>query len=87
MRCMTSEPAPLPAMIGTSPATMTATVIAFGRTRVPRGDRLVIRPAERAAEGGGERGVDVEPFGDAHAVALRSSVSTGPAFGAWPRHL
>lgn len=35
MRCITSEPAPVPIMIGMRPATMTATVIAFGRTRKP----------------------------------------------------
>lgn len=30
---MTSDPVPLPIMMGTRPAMMTATVIAFGRTR------------------------------------------------------
>ena len=33
IRCMTSDPVPLPIMIGTRPATMIVTVIAFGRTR------------------------------------------------------
>ena len=33
MRCMTSEPVPVPMKIGIRPATMTATVMALGRTR------------------------------------------------------
>src|SRR6185295_16816832 len=33
MRCITSEPVPVPHMIGSKPASTTATVIAFGRTR------------------------------------------------------
>jgi hypothetical protein len=36
IRCMTSEPVPAPIMIGTRPAMITATVIAFGRTRMHR---------------------------------------------------
>ena len=33
MRLITSEPAPVPHSMGNSPAIITATVIAFGRTR------------------------------------------------------
>lgn len=33
MRRITSEPVPLPHMIGSNPAMMTATVMAIGRTR------------------------------------------------------
>ena len=33
MRLMASEPVPVPIKIGISPANITATVIAFGRTR------------------------------------------------------
>ena len=33
IRCMISEPVPLPHMTGSSPAMMTATVIAIGLTR------------------------------------------------------
>ncbi len=33
MRCITSEPVPLPNMMGSRPAMITATVIAIGRTR------------------------------------------------------
>ena len=40
MRCMTSEPVPWLHMIGTSPATMTATVIALGRTRSTAPSRI-----------------------------------------------
>ena len=34
MRCITSEPVPLPSMMGARPARITATVIALGRTRM-----------------------------------------------------
>ena len=33
MRCMTSEPVPVPHMMGNRPARMTATVIALSHTR------------------------------------------------------
>ena len=40
MRCMTSDPASTPTMIGMSPASTTATVIAFGRTRSTAPSRI-----------------------------------------------
>src|SRR3546814_13176052 len=40
MRLMTSEPAPVPIRIGNSPARMTATVIALGRTRSKAPSRM-----------------------------------------------
>src|SRR2546423_8685994 len=40
MRCITSEPVPVPHMIGNRPARMTATVIAFGRTRSTAPSRI-----------------------------------------------
>ena len=40
MRCITSEPVPSPHMIGSRPAMITATVIAFGRTRSTAPSRI-----------------------------------------------
>lgn len=40
MRCMISDPVPWPSMIGSSPAMMTVTVIAFGRTRCTAPSRI-----------------------------------------------
>ena len=40
MRCITSEPVPVPHMIGSRPARMTATVIALGRTRSTAPSRM-----------------------------------------------
>ena len=40
MRCITSEPVPVPHMIGNRPARITATVIALGRTRSTAPSRI-----------------------------------------------
>ena len=40
MRCMISEPVPLPTMMGRRPAMITATVIALGRTRSTAPSRI-----------------------------------------------
>ncbi len=40
MRCMTSDPAPLPYMMGSRPARITATVMALGRTRSTAPSRI-----------------------------------------------
>lgn len=56
IRRITSEPVPDPTMIGTSPAMITATVVAFGRTRNTAPSRMASiesawlpRPAARRA--------------------------------------
>ena len=52
IRLITSEPAPVPHRIGSRPAIITATVIAFGRTRrtAPWPDEIAANLDERIAE-------------------------------------
>ena len=48
MRCITSDPVPLPHMIGKRPARITATVMALGRTRSTAPSKIAAASAAMA---------------------------------------
>ena len=89
MRCITSEPVPLPHMIGSRPAMMTATVIAFGRTRSTAPSRMASSRSSVPVLPGARRSfqacLQIEQHD--HAELRRHAGQRDEAHGAGDRHV